>query len=361
MTRLHDLFDREGQSPWLDNLRRDDIDNGHLEDLIQRGVRGITSNPTIFHRSITTSAAYDAEILRCREARHDELRTYWTLVSTDVARACDLLRPLHSQSGGDDGFVSLEVDPHLANDTTGTVQAALELVQAVNRPNLMIKVPATDAGLVAIEELLARGVSINVTLIFGIPRYRQVLEAFHAGIDRLAKSEPKAIVRVRSVASFFISRVDSLIDARLIESDRSELIGRTAISQARLAYETWRTFFEVPRWESLRRLGAHPQRPLWASTSTKNPKFSELLYVEELIGPHTVNTLPESTLLTFESRGVVARRIDDGIEGAREHLAAVEAMGISLDDVSNHLETDGVRSFEQSFDELILALAAKLS
>lgn len=361
MTRLHDLFDQQGQSPWLDNLCRDDIDSGHLQELIHRGVRGITSNPTIFHRSITTNVAYDREIEECRRSRLDAVDSYWRLVMTDVRHACDFLGPIHQESNGDDGFVSLEVDPHLADDAVATVQSATHLVSTVKRPNLMIKIPATDAGIVAIETLLSQGVSVNVTLIFGLERYRQVLAAFRSGIQRLSRSDPSRVSQVRSVASFFVSRVDTTVDQRLRDQQRSDLVGRTAISQARLAYEVWQDFFANSGWSDLARAGARPQRPLWASTSTKDPEFSELIYVEELIGSDTVNTLPEPTLLAFEDHGVVARSIDQKLSAAHDHVREIEDLGIRLDEVARTLETAGVRSFQQSFDDLLAALSTKLS
>ena len=361
MTRLHDLFDQQGQSPWLDNLCRDDIDNGRLADLIRRGVRGITSNPTIFHRSITSSAAYDDQIRQCRVDGDDVAETYWKLVTTDVIRACDLLTPLYEESSGEDGFVSLEVDPHEAHDSTATVRSALELAATVDRPNLMIKVPATDAGIGAIESLLARGISVNVTLIFGVGRYRQVLSAFRAGIEQLHRTDPARLRKVRSVASFFISRVDTTVDQQLLARNAGHLIGKTAICQAHLAYEEWKSFVQDDEWQKLMRIGAHAQRPLWASTSTKNPNLPELLYVEQLIGPFTVNTLPEATLTAFEERGAIARTLGTDMARAQDHLRSIEALGVDVDAVAERLETDGVGSFQRSFDDLIADLATRLS
>lgn len=361
MTLLHDLHRLQGQSPWLDNLRRDELHDGHIADLVHRGVRGITSNPTIFQKAISSSSAYDDQIESCRSRGLSTVETYWDLVVTDVVEACRLLSPLHRESQGEDGFVSLEVDPHLAHDADATVRMALELAQRIDLPNLMIKVPATQECLGAITAILASGISVNVTLIFGLRRYEQVLEAFLEGLRSCAALNPARMSHVRSVASFFVSRVDSTIDPRLETLGRSEIGGQAAVHQARVAYQLQDRFFARSEWLELEKRGAHRQRPLWASTSTKNPSYPDLLYVDSLIGPGSVNTLPEPTLLAFEHHGVVSRTIDHQPEVSERFLADLEKMGIDMDEVASTLESEGISSFAQSFDQLIEALHTKTS
>jgi len=360
VTKLHDLFTLEGQSPWLDNLRREDLQSGHLQDLINRGVRGVTSNPTIFHKSITGSSAYDSQIAECHAAGMDVQTTYWKLVTTDISAACDLLAPIHGLSGGDDGFVSLEVDPHLAHDADLTIAAAHELMAMVDRRNLMIKVPATDAGLTAIESLIGDGISVNVTLIFGLRRYLQVLTAFSSGTRICARRWPTRLSGMRSVASFFVSRLDSAIDLLLSERAAPNLAGRAAVAQARLAYALQTDFFGERDWSQLASQGAFAQRPLWASTSTKNASYPDLIYVDSLIGPGSVNTLPEATLNAFEDHGTVSRTIDLGLAEAQAHRSSLNRLGIDIDDVENSLEADGLRSFKQSFDDLLESLRGRM-
>ena len=360
MTLLHDLFHRQGQSPWLDNLRRDELTNGHIADLISRGVRGITSNPTIFQKAISSSAAYDAQIAVCIANGKSVAETYWDLVVADVVEACGLLLDMHTESHGTDGFVSLEVDPHLANDAAGTVRMARDLAARVNRPNLMIKIPATRECLPAITEVLGHGISVNVTLIFGLQRYEDVLRAFIDGIRACAEHHPDRLSVVRSVASFFVSRVDSAVDPRLERLGRSEMCGRAAVHQARVAYQLQSRFFAQTDWLTLQERGAHRQRPLWASTSTKNPRYPDLLYVDQLIGSDSVNTLPEATLLAFEDHGVVARTIDHDVDVSARFLDELRALSIDMDDVAATLEREGISSFTESFDQLIDVLRAKV-
>jgi len=361
VTLLHDLHRVQGQSPWLDNLRRDELHDGHIADLVHRGVRGITSNPTIFQKAISSSSAYDDQIESCRSRGLSTVETYWDLVVADVVEACRLLTPLHRESQGEDGFVSLEVDPHLAHDADATVRMALELAQRIGLPNLMIKVPATQECLSAITAILASGISVNVTLIFGLRRYEQVLEAFLDGLRSCAVLNPARMSDVRSVASFFVSRVDSAIDPLLESSGRSEIGGQAAVHQARVAYRLQDRFFGRSEWLELEERGAHRQRPLWASTSTKNPAYPDLLYVDSLIGPGSVNTLPEPTLLAFEHHGVVARTIDHEPEVSDRFLADLAKTGIDMDEVASTLEREGISSFAQSFDQLIEALRIKTS
>jgi transaldolase len=360
VTLLHDLHRLQGQSPWLDNLRRDELKNGHIDDLVARGVRGITSNPTIFQKAISSSSAYDDQIADCTSRGSSVVDTYWDLVVTDVIDACEILSHLHAGSDGEDGFVSLEVDPHMAKDPERTVRMARELSARVGRPNLMIKVPATRECLPAISEILADGVSVNVTLIFGLQRYREVLEAFVEGIRRCADRHPDRLSRVRSVASFFVSRVDSTVDSRLESLGRSDLCGRAAVHQARAAYQLQSTFFEQSAWRDLHDRGAHRQRPLWASTSTKNPAYPDLLYVDQLIGPGSVNTLPEPTLVAFEDHGVVERTIDRDPDASARFLGDLKAISIDLEEVADTLERDGIASFAESFDQLIDVLRSKV-
>ncbi|MFM8857268.1 MAG: transaldolase [Actinomycetota bacterium] len=360
MTPLQDLYRLQMQSPWLDNLRRDELRNGHIENLIERGVRGITSNPTIFQKAITSSSAYDEQISELTRRGLSTEQIYWELVVSDVIEACSILAKVYERSNGEDGFVSLEVDPHLAADPTSTAAMARELADRVGRPNLMIKVPATAECLPAITEILSMGISVNVTLIFGLPRYRQVLEAFMAGVNGCIQTHPGKVEALRSVASFFISRVDSAIDPRLVEIGREELCGQAAVHQARAAYVLQREFFASSEWTTMESHGAKRQRPLWASTSTKNPHYPDLLYVDQLIGPDSVNTLPEQTLLAFEDHGTVDRTIDRDVATSIQFLDRLGQVGVDIDEVAETLERDGIASFAQSFDQLLEALHSKV-
>ena len=354
MTRLHDLFDQQGQSPWIDNLTRTGVRSGHLAQLVEDGIRGVTSNPTIFQKAIAGSADYDEQFGQLLANRTVD-EAYWELVFDDIAGALDVLRPVHEASGGTDGFVSLEVAPSLARDTGGTVEAARAFAERLGRPNLMVKIPGTAEGIPAIKAMIAEGVNINVTLIFGLPRYGDVIEAYLGGLE----AREGDLSGVASVASFFISRVDTEVDRRLeaIGSDEAlALRGRTAVAQAKLAYDLFRQRFSGPRWEALAARGARVQRPLWASTSTKNPAYPDLLYVDSLIGPDTVNTLPDATAEAFVEHGTVARTIDDGLDEAKDVLDRVEGLGISMSDVAATLEAEGVAAFVKSFDELIQSL-----
>lgn len=359
LRRLHDEF---GQSPWLDNLRRDYLTTGELARLVSRGVRGLTSNPTIFQKAIQGSNDYDIQFAELVKAGKSVNDVYWDLVLSDISGALDVFDDLFASSGGVDGFVSVEVDPNLAHDGPGTLSAARDLHDRVARPNVMIKIPATTQGLDPIRKMIAEGRSVNVTLIFSLDRYADVVEAYIAGLEDLAADPTADLARVASVASFFISRVDSEVDARLsaIGSEQThELLGRAAIAQARLAYEIFVTRFGGPRWQRLAARGARPQRPLWASTSTKNPAYPDTLYVDQLIGPHSVNTLPDQTLEAFDDHGSLARTIDADLESAHATWAALAAAGIDMSDVAAKLEREGVASFRASFVELIVALQAK--
>ena len=360
MTRLHDLFTIGGQSPWLDNVRRDWIRNGEMQRWVDRGVRGVTSNPTIFQKAIEGSDTYDEQFASLLGSGMSVEDAYWELVITDIVDTLEILRPVHTESDGIDGYVSIEVSPLLARDTAGTAVAARALHDRIDAPNLFIKIPGTAEGLPAIEDSIAGGVSVNVTLLFSVARYRKVMEAYLRGLER-AEGDLSSI---RSVASFFVSRVDSEADKRLSAIGSPEALalqGKVAVANARVAYEAFLETFRGPRWEALAARGAKVQRPLWASTSTKNPDYPDTLYVDDLIGPDSVNTIPDATLADFEDHGTVARTLDADLPGANALLDAFGAVGCSLEDVTALLEDEGVASFSKSFEDLLAALRAKAS
>lgn len=360
MSRLHDLYESEGQSPWLDNIRRSWIRDGTLAAWVGRGVRGLTSNPSIFQNAIEGSAEYDAQF---REAITSGLSVedgYWELVTTDIASALEILHPVFEASDGLDGYVSVEVDPGLARDAAGTEEAARRLDDRLDAPNLYIKIPATAEGLEPIRRLTAERRSVNVTLIFSLERYAAVMEAYLSGLEA-AEGDLSSI---SSVASFFISRVDVEVDRRLEEIGSPEALalrGQAAIANGVLAYAAFRETFSGPRWDALVARGARVQRPLWASTSTKNPAYPDTLYVDRLIGPDTVNTLPDGTLAAFEDHGTVARTIDADVDAAAATIEALAALGVSMTEVTGQLEADGVAAFEKSFDALLAVLSEKAS
>lgn len=359
MTRLHDLFRRQGQSPWLDNIRRGWITDGELERWVQRGVRGLTSNPTIFRKAIAESEDYDRELSQTAAEGLDAAAAYWRLVTSDITAAAEILRPVYDASGGRDGHVSVEIDPGLARDSAGTEAAARLLGDRIAAPNLYVKIPATAEGLAPIRRMISERRSVNVTLIFGLDRYAEVAEAYLAGLED-AEGD---LSSVSSVASFFVSRVDTEVDRRLeaIGADAAlALRGRAAVANAKLAYQRFGELFSGPRWEALAARGARPQRVLWASTSTKNPDYPDTLYVDELIGPDTVNTLPEATLEAFEDHGVVARTLDARTDEARAVLGEITEAGVDLGQVAAQLTDEGVAAFEKSFDELIEVLADRI-
>ncbi len=356
-TRLHELYDEQGQSPWIDNLTRTGLRSGHLQKLVESGVRGVTSNPTIFQKAIAGSADYDEQFATLLRAGSVE-EAYWTLVIDDITAALDVMLHVHQASGGVDGYVSLEVAPALAHDTAASVEAAREFAHRIARPNLMVKIPGTAAGIPAVRAMIAEGVSINVTLIFSLPRYAEVIEAYLAGLE----ARDGDLSAIASVASFFISRVDTEIDRRLEAVGTPAALalrGLAAVAQAKVAYDLFRQRFSGPRWEALAARGAKVQRPLWASTSTKNPAYTDLLYVDTLIGSDTVNTMPDATVDAFLDHGTVARTIDDGVAEAKAVLDRIEAVGVSLSDVSATLESEGVAAFAKSFDELLQTLQDK--
>jgi transaldolase len=356
MTRLQQLFTEQGQSPWLDNLRRGWITSGELQTWVDDGIRGITSNPSIFQKAMGAGTDYDAQLRELAGLSVDE--AYWSLVVQDIEDALRILRPVHDSSDGVDGYVSVEVAPALARDTEGTIAAARELHERIDEPNLYVKIPATAEGVPAIQQMIAEGRSINITLIFSLDRYREVMEAYLAGLEACEGD----LSHIASVASFFVSRVDTEVDRRLEELGTPEALdlrGRTAVAQAQAAYQLFLDTFSGPRWEALVERGAAVQRPLWASTSTKNPAYPDTLYVDRLIGPDTVNTLPEATIEAFEDHGTLARTVDEDPAAAAAVLEAVEAVGVSLDDVGQRLEDEGVAAFEKAFDELLGVLGTK--
>ena len=360
---LKRLSSEHGQSPWLDNLQRGYLTSGNLASLVERGVRGLTSNPTIFQKAIQGSSDYDEQFRSEIQKGSSAREAYWELVLQDIHGALDVFANLYSKSNGSDGFVSVEVDPSLAHDTAGTLSAARLLHERISRPNVMIKIPATQAGLPAIREMIAEGRNVNVTLIFSLSRYQDVMDAYIDGLEqRMASGSP--ISNIASVASFFISRVDNEIDKRLDALGTPPALalrGTAAVNQARLAYAAFQKTFSGPRWDALAKAGAAVQRPLWASTSTKNPAYPDTLYVDQLIGPDTVNTLPDATLEAFADHGTLARTIDQNIGVSRRQWAELAMNAIDVDEVAARLEAEGVASFIKSFDELIGVLEDKAS
>ncbi len=334
-----------GQSVWIDFLSRESIREGHLKRLVDEdSVVGATSNPTIFQKAMTAGNAYD-EQLRKEAGRGSNVKeTFWALAERDIKDACDLFREVWDGGAGRDGYVSLEVDPGLAYDTLATYREAIRLHKAVDRPNLIVKIPATKPGLAAIEDVVAKGHSINVTLIFSLQRYAEVAESYMRGIERLiaAGGDPS---EVASVASFFISRIDTEADRRLDEIGHNDLKGKLAVANAKLAYKHYKAVFAGPRWEYLAGKGATPQRVLWASTSTKNPAYRDTVYVEELIGADTVNTMPEETISDFQGHGKPAPRLEQGVEQAKRLLEELAAAGVDYDDLTETLEREGVEKF----------------
>ncbi len=361
---LHKL-EAYGQSVWLDFIQRDLLENGELAKWLKEyGLKGITSNPAIFEKAISTSNEYNDDIRDMVQQGHSVLEIYESLSQTDIRNAADLFRPVYQVSDGIDGYVSLEVNPHLANDTQGTIDEARRLWKSLDRPNVMIKVPATAEGLPAIEQLISEGINVNVTLLFGLSRYHEVAEAYIAGLGQ-RQQQGHPIDHVASVASFFISRIDTLVDVLLekyIERGGNEgilaskLRGHVAISSARLAYQMFKEVFTSNRFITLTDEGAHFQRLLWASTSTKNPDYSDVLYIEDLIGPNTVNTVPVETIHAYHDHGTPLVRLESELDHARWVLEQLPTLGIDLDAIAQQLEDEGVAKFNQPFDKLMTAL-----
>jgi transaldolase len=358
LRQVHQL----GQSIWLDDIRRSWLRDGHLARLIaEDALAGVTSNPAIFAKAISEGAEYNDAIAALARAGRSINDIYESLALEDVQAAADLFRPTYDATGGADGFVSLEVSPHLADDTRGTVAEGLRLWQSFNRPNAMIKVPGTRAGLPAITELIAAGVNINVTLLFSVQRYQEVVDAYLKGLEqRAAAGQP--IEDVASVASFFLSRIDTLVDAKLDGMNTAEARaqrGRAAIASARLAYQYYKQWVASDRWRALADKGAKPQRLLWASTSSKDPAYKDTMYVEALIAPNTVNTLPPATVDAYRDHGEPAIRIEDDLDGAQRTVQVLRDLGIDLEAVSEQLEREGVKKFKEPFDALLDTLAKR--
>ena len=359
MTKLHDLYAKQGQSPWIDNLTRVSIRSGGLAKRVSEGIRGITSNPTIFQKAMTGSDAYDDQF-KALLGRGSVETAFWEMAIDDVTEGCRILRPVHDESDGCDGFVSIEVSPALASDTDATIESARALHQRIDLPNLFVKIPATPEGVPAIQKMISEGRNINVTLIFSLERYEQVIEAYLSGLEQFA-STGGDLSKVHSVASFFVSRVDTEVDRRLerIGGDAAKLAGKAAVAQAKLAYQLFEEKFSGERWSGLASKGANRQRPLWASTSTKNPAYPDLLYVDNLIGPDSVNTMPDATIDAFQDHGTVRRTVDTDVDGARETLERLAAGGVDMVDVGLVLEQEGVSAFVKSYDELLQSLEDK--
>jgi len=358
MAGMHELL-AIGQSVWLDFISRALVRGSQLKHLVDHGLRGLTSNPSIFEKAIASGNDYDDEIqavLR-RDPDCETTELFEELAITDIREAADALRGVYDASRGQDGFVSLEVSPHLAHETDATIAEAKRLWRAVDRPNLMIKVPATPAGVVAIADLIAAGVNVNATLMFSLDHYEAVARAYILGLQRAA--DPS---RIASVASFFVSRVDTLVDRKLdaiATAQARSLRGRAAVANAKLAYHRFREIFHSTEFEPLRRRGAHAQRVLFGSTSTKDPAYSDVKYVEELIGPETVNTLPPETIDAFMDHGRARAVLAEGLTHARNDLSALTSLGISMHTVTEELQEDGVRKFAEAYDKLIEALETK--
>ncbi len=368
MTKIHDLWDQQRQSLWLDDISRAMLRTGTLEKQIEQdGIRGITSNPTIFEKAIAAGDAYDDQIADLIRAGKSSGEIFEAVEVDDIRNACDLFAELYKASGGNDGYVSIEVAPEFARDTEGTIGEARRLWSSVKRPNLMVKIPGTAEGVPAVKQALLDGISVNVTLLFSVERYEQVALAYVEALEeRHTKGE--SIETLASVASFFVSRVDALVDGLLDEriaadpdvADLAEsLKGRIAVANAKLAYQKFLGIFESERFAPLRAVGGNVQRPLWASTGTKNPAYSDVLYVESLMGPDTVNTMPGKTIDAFVDHGVIARTLDTGVEEAKQAIADLEKVGVDIHAVTAQLEEEGIASFTKSFDSLIGGVEGK--
>jgi transaldolase len=361
MTPLKQLAERD-QSVWIDYLSRKFVRDGDFKALVDQGVVGVTSNPTIFQAAIAEGDAYDDQIRDLSAEYDDAKELFWQLAKDDIRAACDILRPVWDEGKGKDGWVSLEVDPNVSDDTEKTKSEAVRLHKLVDRPNLFIKIPATTAGLQAIEDTIAAGIPVNVTLIFSLDRHRKVMESYIRGIQRFVDGGGDPSGKLASVASFFVSRVDTEADKRLDEiGGHDELKGKLAIANAKLAYRNYQELFSTPEWEALEAKGATKQRCLWASTGVKNPDYKDTVYVEELVGPDTVNTMPPALVQATDDHGEIrGDTILENVDEASATLDAVEAAGVSYDEVVGVLETEGVEKFSKSFADLIEGLESKL-
>lgn len=364
-----ELFEKQGQSPWLDFIRRNMLHDGDMKRYIaQDGIRGVTANPTIFAQAIGAGDDYDAQIAALADQGVAAADMFEQIATQDIRDAADLLRPVYDASDGGDGYVSIEVSPDKAFQSQPTIDEAKRWWTNIDRPNLLIKIPATSEGIPAIEECIAAGININITLIFAISFYEQVMEAYMRGVERrVARGE--SVGRIHSVASFFVSRVDTATDKRIeakiataTDADVARLrrlLGKAAVANARIAYERYADVFGSVRFKALETAGAHPQRPLWASTGTKNKAYSDILYVQELIGPNTVNTMPPATIDAFRDHGIVRRSIDDGVAAAHAVMRDLAAAGIDIDDVTGELQRDGVEAFSKSFQQITETITMK--
>ncbi|CAH9018562.1 transaldolase [Candidatus Nitrosacidococcus sp. I8] len=348
-----------GQSCWMDNLTRGMIHNGSLKRRVEaEGLRGVTSNPSIFDKAITGSSDYNPQIKTLCAENKTPAEVCEALMVTDIRDACDVLRPVYDKSDKLDGYVSLEVSPHLAHDTEKSLTAARRLWNEVSRPNLMIKIPGTKEGVPAIETLLYEGINVNVTLLFSVERYEEVAYASLRALERRVK-EGKSIKEIASVASFFVSRIDVLIDEHLNCKNTPEakaLQGKMAIANAKLAYKVFKEIINNDRWKAVETKGAQFQRLLWASTSTKNPNYSDVIYVDPLIGPHTVNTMPENTMAAFADHGVAANTVEQGMNDAEKTAADIARLGINFKDITEQLEREGVQKFIEAYEEILTSL-----
>jgi transaldolase len=370
MTNSLQQIKTQGQSVWYDNIDRAQLVSGEFKRLLaEDGIVGVTANPTIFEKSISNGHAYDEQITQLIREGKSTNEIYEALVIQDIRTVADLLRPIYDRTNGLDGYVSLEVSPELANDTEGTIKEARRFWKMVERPNLMIKIPATPAGIPAVEQALTDGINVNITLIFSLDSYKAVAEAYLNALES-RNAEGKDISHIASVASFFVSRVDTLVDKLLEDkikasSDATEqahlksLEGKAAIANARVVYQEFKHIFGSPRFETLKHSGAHVQRPLWASTSTKNPAYRDVLYAEELLGPDTVDTMPQETIVNFRDHGVVAHTVEKDPKGAQAALDALEQVGIHYAQVTQQLQDEGVKKFADSFHQLFQGIENK--
>jgi transaldolase len=357
-SRLHQIAEL-GQSVWIDSLSRGWLKSGTLAKWMEEdALTGVTSNPTIFQKAMAEGEWYDDQLRDVLKEEDDLKETFLQLAMADIEEACDLFRKVWDEGDGKDGYISMEVDPNLAYETEATIEEAARFHDWVERPNLYVKIPATEPGLPAIEEMIARGRNINVTLIFSLDRHMEVADAYIRGLERLAEAGGDP-AKVGSVASYFVSRVDTEADSRLDEAGHPELKGKLAVANAKLAYQNYKEKFSGERWEALAAKGATPQWCLWASTSTKNPEYRDVLYIEELIGPGTVNTMPRETIEAFQDHGEVALTLEEDIDDAKQVFEQVEAAGVDYGDVTDTLEREGVQKFIDSFTELFEGIEAK--
>lgn len=358
MSKLNELANL-GQSIWFDYIKRDLITSGELKKLIDLGLRGMTSNPTIFDKAISGSSDYDEDIRQLLLEDLDTEEIYEALVLKDIGMAADLLLPVYKSTNGYDGYVSIEVNPHLANNTSKTIEQAKRLFSVLGRKNIMIKIPATEEGIPAITEVIGSGINVNVTLIFSNDNYKNVAEAYIKGLEQFDRQEGD-ISKIASVASFFVSRVDTACDKQLEAKDNKHLQGKIAIANSRIAYDISRTIFSGERWDKLRKKGAGVQRLLWASTGTKNPDYPDTLYVDELIGENTVNTIPPATLEAFLDHGKVENTLNKALSEAYEQINELSKEGIDLNSITDKLQEDGVKAFAGSFDSLMKSISEKV-